>query len=115
MKIRDRIFTAIDSWRDSSLLRMDFFVSWRLILQSILIIGLILILIGCSEVVYKENGAEFKRVSFGTQTQVSEFTVGRDPGGKITFEMKGYQSDQVQAIGAVAEGVAKGLAQGIKP
>lgn len=73
-----------------------------------------LVLSGCSVVEYRENGAAFRRVSFGTQTQVSAFRVGREA-GQITFELEGYQSDQVQAIGAVSEGVAKGLASGAKP
>lgn len=74
-----------------------------------------LCLSGCSIVEYREQGAEFRRVSFGTQTQVSKFVVGRDQGGNITFDLIGYQSDQVQALGAISEGVAKGLSSGVKP
>jgi hypothetical protein len=47
------------------------------------------LLAGCSTIRYREDGAEFSRTSFGTMTQISEFTVNRNPDGRITFGMKG--------------------------
>lgn len=70
---------------------------------------------GCTTIHYKESGAEFSKTTFGTQLEVAKFTVDRDPAGRITFNLEGYKSDQVQAIEATAKGVAEGLAQGAKP
>jgi hypothetical protein len=71
--------------------------------------------VGCSTIRYKESGAEFERTAFGTQTQISKFSVDRDPSGRITFNIEGLKSDQVEAIKAAAEGAAKGIAEGAKP
>jgi hypothetical protein len=106
-KMANKIFQSL--WRLHQFDRYTLSISY-------LIIGFaVFMLAGCSTIRYREDGVEFERVSFGTQTQISEFTVNRDPSGRITFGMKGYQSDQVQAIGAVAEGIAKGLSEGVKP
>jgi hypothetical protein len=100
-----------------------FHIVWRLhqrdrytLSMSYLILGFAaFLLLGCSTIRYKENGAEFERMSFGTQTQISRFSVSRDAGGRITFNIEGLQSDQVEAIKAAAEGAAKGLAEGARP
>jgi hypothetical protein len=78
-------------------------------------IGLAGLLSGCSTIRYREDGAEFERIAFGTQTQISRFSVSRDQSGRITFNIEGLKSDQVEAIKAAAEGAAKGLAEGARP
>lgn len=70
---------------------------------------------GCTTIHYKEDGAEFSKSTFGTQMEIAKFTVDRDPAGRITFNIEGYKSDQVQAIEATAKGVAEGLAKGATP
>lgn len=47
-------------------------------------------------------------VSFGNRRTIKLLRIG-------DATMEGYESDQVEGLKAVAEGVAKGLAQGAKP
>ncbi len=77
--------------------------------------ALMMLATGCSHIQYRENGVEFDKFTFGTITQLAEFSVDRSPTGLIIFKLSGAKSDQVQALEKVAEGVAKGLAQGVKP
>ena len=58
---------------------------------------------------YAENGARFSRTSIGTLTQVGKLVVDRDKDGRAIVTIEMLQSDQVQALEKVAEGVAKGL------
>ena len=72
-------------------------------------------LTSCTHIQYAENGMTFSRTSFGTVTQIGKLTVDRDKSGKAIVTIESLASDQVQALEKVAEGVAKGLAQGVKP
>ena len=58
------------------------------------------------------NGASYSTTRFGNKESIGRVSVEAD-GLKVVVE--NYASDQVQAIGAVAEGVAKGLAASVKP
>ena len=74
----------------------------------------VLLLCGCSTIYYKENGVEFRRVSFGQITTASQLKVGRDKEGHITLTVSGLQNDQAEALSKVVEGAVKGAIQGAK-
>jgi hypothetical protein len=44
-----------------------------------------------------------------------QLTASIDPHGKRSITLQGYASDQAEAYGAVAEGVARGLSKAVKP
>jgi hypothetical protein len=68
-------------------------------------------------------GCTHRRIEYGGATYTSTRLLNRETIGGVTvastngviFKMDAYTSDQVQAIGAIAEGVAKGLASSVKP
>jgi hypothetical protein len=72
-------------------------------------LALPLCLLACTTITYKDGSAVFTRTSFGTQLQIMELAASTDEHGRRTVRLEGYTSDQVQALKAVAEGVAKGL------
>lgn len=83
----------------------------------LLLIPLVALLSGCNHLSYEiPNGPKLSRTALGTKNAVSELTLEIDPvTGVRRITLKGYVNDQVQGIGAVAEGVAKGLAAGVTP
>lgn len=69
---------------------------------------------GCVRMAYTaSDGAKFtyNRPAFG-KVVVGKLDVTR---GTNTLHLEGYQSDQVEAAKAIAEGVATGLAKAVKP
>ena len=63
----------------------------------------------CTTLTYRDGTSEFSRVSFGTNLQITELRASTAPNGDRTIMLYGYKSDQVEALKAVAEGVAKGM------
>jgi hypothetical protein len=84
-------------------------------MKVLMMASIVWLLPACSTVQYKDGSAEFSRTSFGTQLQITELTATTDENNNRTISLRGYVSDQVQALEKVAEGVAKGLAAGAKP
>ncbi len=85
-----------------------------LALASIGILVMGLLLCGCVRIGYTApDGAQFHytRPAFG-KVVIGKLDVTR---GSNTVHLEGYQSDQVEAMKAVAEGVATGLAKAAKP
>jgi hypothetical protein len=68
----------------------------------------------CTTIKYKDGTSEFTRTSFGTNLQIMELKASTAPNGDRTITLQGYTSDQVEALRAVAEGVAKGFSMGVK-
>lgn len=68
---------------------------------------------GCTSREIYYGGAYYKSVRLGNKETIGGVSITTPEG--VTFKMDTYSSDQVQAIGAVAEGVAKGLAASAKP
>lgn len=68
---------------------------------------------GCTTRTISYNGATYKSVRFANKETIGGVTITTPDG--TTFKMDTYTSDQVQAVGAIAEGVAKGLAASVKP
>src|SRR6059058_5798855 len=80
-----------------------------------LISSLFLAACGCSMVTYTSpNGERFMRSSLGANTSVSSLSVESDTNGVRHVEMKGYQNDASQALGAVTEAAVKAAVQSIK-
>ncbi len=67
--------------------------------------------IGCISTQFDFGEAHLKTTRLGTQTRFGKITLQQ---GTNKFMLEGYTSDQVESLKAVAEGTAKGLAQGIK-
>lgn len=82
-----------------------------------LVLFCILIMVGCSTNTVKVGDVTIIRESQLTFSQFSDLqiTVIDGKGGKKMLRVEGASSDQVQALEKVAEGVAKGLAEGVKP
>lgn len=71
---------------------------------------------GCNHISYKRGDVSFSRTAFGSKTTIGDLSVDVDPAnGVLHLGLKGYESDQVQAIGAVAKGVAEGLGKAVAP
>lgn len=74
------------------------------------------LLAGCTVTKFStKNGDSFSRASFGSKTAVSELSVTGDTNGVRTFTMKGYASDQVQALQAVTEAAVSTAIKSVKP
>lgn len=67
------------------------------------------LLTGCTAIEKTDTG--WKYSSFMNRKTIAELSVSKD--GSI--KMKGYQSTQAENLGAVAEGVAKGLGKAVIP
>jgi hypothetical protein len=92
---------------------MKKFSSFRTILL-MSAIGAVLPLSACTTIRYQDGSSEFSRTSFGTNLQITELKASTAPNGDRTITLQGYTSDQVEALRAVAEGVAKGFSMGVK-
>lgn len=72
----------------------------------------IITLTGCTSIEKSDpSGGGWKYMSFMNRKTINELSVSKD--GSI--KMKGYQSTQAENLGAVAEGVAKGLGKAVIP
>ncbi len=80
-------------------------------MKTLSLLTLSLLLTGCTHTEFKFGQASLKTTRFGTQTKLGKINFKQ---GTNEFSLEGYTSDQVEGLKAVAEGVAKGLAQGVK-
>lgn len=69
---------------------------------------LLVIASGCQVIEYREGSAYFKRTSFGSRLIISELVVTVDTNGTKHIKLKGYNNDQIELIGTVAERAAAG-------
>jgi hypothetical protein len=83
-------------------------------MRNLLIFFVIAALSGCTTVRYQDGTSVFSRTSFGTNLQITELRASTSPNGDRTITLQGYTSDQVEALRAVAEGVAKGFSAAVK-
>lgn len=74
-----------------------------------------LFLPACTTISYQDGTSTFTRTSFGTSLQITKLVARIDSSGTRSISLHGYTSDQAEAMGAVAEGVAKGLTHAVKP
>lgn len=82
--------------------------------MKITLLILSIVLSGCNSMTYESGSTKFSRSAVGTRNSITELLVEVDPAtGVRKIHMKGYRNDQVEALGVVAEGVAKGVAQGL--
>jgi hypothetical protein len=71
---------------------------------------------GCQRLSYTSpNGEHFSRSSFASTTSISELEVEVTTNGIRRVEMKGYQNDSTQALGAVTEAAVRAALQAAKP
>ena len=71
---------------------------------------------GCQVLTYTgPTGERFMRGSLGAKTAIASLSVDADTNGVRHLELKGYENDTVQALGAVTEAAVKAAVQGVKP
>jgi hypothetical protein len=71
---------------------------------------------GCTVTAYHSpTGERFTRASLGTTAAVSELTVTGDTNGVRTLSLKGYSTDQAQALSAVTSAAVTAALQSVKP
>lgn len=76
-------------------------------MKKALVIVAVLLSTGCISTVYEApDGTKMHRISFGTMTDFDSLEAQAE--GR-SIMIRGYKSDQVKGLEAVAEGVAKGL------
>lgn len=74
-----------------------------------------LLAIGCNSMSYQSGETKFTRSAVGTRNSITELTVEVHPDtGVRKIHLKGYKNDQVESLGVVSEGVAAGVARGLK-
>lgn len=75
-----------------------------------------LLLAGCSvRTFYNSQGVPvYRHSSLGTRQNIGDLT-GTISSNTITIKLRGYSSDQVEALGVVAEKTAEGVARGLRP
>jgi hypothetical protein len=68
-------------------------------------------LCGCSTISYTDGHTTISRSSVGNKLSISKLMIEKDTNGVTKVNMEGYANDQVEGLRAVAEGVAKGMAE----
>ena len=74
----------------------------------------VLLLCGCSNIHYEEDGLVFDRTTYLNLTHANKFDAIHDKNGKLNFKLSGYDNDQVEAVSKIVEGAVKGAIQGAK-
>ena len=70
---------------------------------------------GCQVLIYDgPNGERFSRSSLGANTSISSLSVEAGTNGLRRVELRGYQNDSTQALGAVTEAAVRAALQGAK-
>lgn len=83
---------------------------------AVLTVGILSLLAGCSAITYDSpDGAHFSRMALGTDSHLQglKFSTGAD--GTRHLEIEGVNSNQTDALKAVAEGAAMGAVKGATP
>jgi hypothetical protein len=71
---------------------------------------------GCQMLTYTSStGESFTRASLGANTSLSSLSVEAGTNGVRRVEMRGYQNDGTQALGAVTDAAVKAAIQSAKP
>jgi len=72
------------------------------------------LLAGCTTTTMTQGDFRFNRLAIGNKTAIGKLTAEKDTAGVLKVSLESYSNDQVEAIKAIAEGVAKGLAEAAK-
>lgn len=68
---------------------------------------------GCTVLRYHgANGEQFSRCTLGANTAIASLTVETGSNGLRRVEMRGYQNESTQAIGAITEAAVRGAVRG---
>lgn len=79
-----------------------------------LLLCLVATLVGCSTVTIQKGDWQFRRTSLGTDLALGPFLVEQNGPNSFKVSAEAIKSEQAQALGTVAEGVARGLAGAAK-
>ena len=80
-------------------------------MKTIYLLAALVALSGCTSIKKKADGS-WSYVSALSRKSAKRVIVASPDGSRITLE--GYQNDQVEAAGVIAEGVARGVVNGGK-
>ena len=70
---------------------------------------------GCTVLTYRSpSGEQFTRAALGSTTALSSLSVESDTNGLRHVELRGYNTDQSQALGAVTEAAVRAALQSAK-
>jgi hypothetical protein len=73
------------------------------------------LLCGCTVLSYTSpTGERFTRGSFGANTSIQSVALEAGTNGARRIELRGYQTDQTQALGAITEAAIKAAVQSAK-
>lgn len=73
-------------------------------------------IVGCTRRTFYDRGLPvYRHESFGTRQNISELSATIDSNGVRTIKLKGFSSDQVEALGIVAEKAAEGAVRAMNP
>ena len=74
-----------------------------------------MLLFGCSNVHYEEDGVVFDRTSYFNVTSMSKFDAMHDKNGKLNFKVHGYHDDKAEALGIAVGAAVEAAIKGMKP
>lgn len=80
-------------------------------MKTVYLLAVVIALSGCTKISKKSDGS-WSYVSALSRKSAKRVSITSPDGAKITLE--GYQNDQVEAAGVIAEGVARGVVSGGK-
>lgn len=105
------LWSLFQAFRDrSKQSKSDSMSKASLVALALLPLATAVLLTGCvSTKVKSPSGWQASRQAFGINATVGEFSIEANTNGLWKANLKGYQSEGVQTIKAVAEGVASGL------
>ena len=70
---------------------------------------------GCSLLTYRSpSGERFTRCLFGAHLGISSLALESDTNGVRRVELRGYENDTTQALGAITEAAVRAAIQGAK-
>ena len=79
------------------------------------LLALALAATGCQVLTYSSpNGERFTRSSLGANTSIQSLAIEAGTNGLRRVELRGYENDTSQAMGAVTEAAVRAAIQGVK-
>lgn len=81
-------------------------------MKKLIILCSVVLLSGCTTTKLKQGDWEFSRSATGNKTAIGNLEVTRGTNGEFTIKLDSYSNDQVEALRAIAAGVAEGMTKG---
>lgn len=81
----------------------------------LIIVSSLVMLSGCSNVHYEEDGVVFDRTSYFNITSMNKFDATHDKNGKLNFKVAGYHDDKAEALGIAVGAAVEAAIKSMKP